>query len=172
MSSKEKTVCHVIHSFDHIGGAENVIISLLNNLDNSCKHVVCSLTTIGQIKNRVNNKNVSYYALKKKEGNDPFLPYRLYKVFRKENVSVVHLRGWATLLEGYLAAKLSRVPRIIYSEHGRHFEDVWNNKKLNIIVKRFLFSQEKVFMNLLKRYRKINLMLKLLLLETALYYHN
>lgn len=140
MNNQQKTVCHVIHSFDHVGGAENVIISLLNNLDSTSKHVVCSLTTIGQIKNRVNNKNVSYYALNKKEGNDPFLPYRLYKVFRKEKVSVVHLRGWATLLEGYIAAKLSRVSRIIYSEHGRHFEDVWHDKKLKIIVKRYLFS--------------------------------
>ena len=139
-TDKKKTICHVIHSFDHIGGAENVIINLLNNLDDTCKHVVCSLTAIGQIKNRVKNKNVSYYALNKNEGNDFFLPYRLYKVFRKEKVTVVHLRGWATLLEGYVAAKLSRVPRVIYSEHGRHFDDVWNNKKLNIIVKRYLFS--------------------------------
>ena len=140
MSKIEKTVCHVIHSFDHIGGAENVIISLLNNLDTTCRHVICSLTTIGQIKCRVNNAHVSYYALNKKEGNDPLLPYRLYKVFRKEKVTVVHLRGWATLLEGYLAAKLSRVPRIIYSEHGRHFEDVWNNKKINVCVKKYFFD--------------------------------
>lgn len=136
-----KIVCHVIHSFDHIGGAENVIVNLLNNQNDDCKHIVCSLTSIGQIKNRVNNKKVTYHALNKPEGNDPFLPYRLYKVFKEEKVSVVHLRGWACLLEGYIAAKIAGVPRVIYSEHGRHFEDVWENKKINISVKRYLFKR-------------------------------
>ncbi len=133
-------ICHVIHSFDHIGGAENVIINLLNNFSSEIKQVVCSLTTVGKIQERVFNKNVIYYALNKKEGNDITLPFKLYKVFKNEEVSVVHLRGWATLLEGYLAAKFSSVSRIVYSEHGRHFDDVWNSKKVNVYVKRYLFN--------------------------------
>ena len=136
-----KTVAHLIHSFDQIGGAENGIINVINNLQPQVRHLVCSLTTIGQITERIENRHAEFIALNKKEGNDLQLPYKMFRVFRREKVDVVHLRGWATLLEGYLAGRIAGVERIVYSEHGRHFEDIWQNKRLNIRIKKYIFSR-------------------------------
>lgn len=135
-------ICHVIHSFTHIGGAENGIINIINNFGGyNVKHVVCSLTDIGEIENRITADNVVFCAVEKRAGNDPLLPFKLMKVFQREKVNVVHLRGWATMLEGYIGAKLCRVERIIYSEHGRHFDDILENKVFKYKLKQYLYNK-------------------------------
>jgi sugar transferase (PEP-CTERM/EpsH1 system associated) len=140
--TKSHAICHVIHSFSHIGGAENGIINIVNKLvDQSVLHVICALTNIGDIRKRVKSDNVIFHELNKREGNDIRVPFKLAKIFMKEKISVVHLRGWATMAEGILGARMAGVNKVIYSEHGRHFDDVWQHKKLKYTIKRFLFSR-------------------------------
>ncbi|NCU32679.1 MAG: glycosyltransferase, partial [Candidatus Moranbacteria bacterium] len=141
MNKKKIVIAHVVYSFNDIGGMENGLINILNNLNADLfTHVVCSLTTLGKIKERVAANNVQYIALGKKEGNDPLLPWKLFKVFSRVKADVVHLRNWPTMVEGYVAAKLAQTPKIIYSEHGRHFEDVWQEKKIVTAIHRYILN--------------------------------
>ncbi len=133
-SEKIIRIAHVVYSFSTIGGLENGLINLLNNLDpGRFFHVVCSLTGLGNIVDRVKNHNVTYHALGKREGNDLRVPFLLWKVFRQEKINVVHLRNWATMVEGYVAARAANISKIIYSEHGRHFEDIWQKKSSSLL---------------------------------------
>jgi sugar transferase (PEP-CTERM/EpsH1 system associated) len=141
-SGETIVVAHVVYSFDKIGGLENGLVNILNALSGpSFKHVVCSLKCLGDLRDRVTATNVYYYSLDKREGNDLSIPIKLFSIFRKECVDVVHLRNWVTLVEGYLAAKMARASKVIYSEHGRHFEDIDLSKKLNTAVKKILFNR-------------------------------
>ena len=134
-------IAHVVYSFDAIGGLENGLINLINNLDSDrFFHVVCSLTVLGDIQSRVRNDNITCYALSKCDGNDLRVPFKLWKLFRQEKIDVVHLRNWATMVEGYVAARLANIPRVIYSEHGRHFEDVWETKRIRSVIHRYILN--------------------------------
>lgn len=138
----KKVIFHLVYSFDTIGGLENGIINIVNNTDpNDFKHIICSLTTIGRIRYRITNNSVTYYFLNKKYGNNIFLPCMIYKILQKEAPDVVHLRNWPTMVEGFVAAKLARVRSIIYSEHGRHFESVWQNKTTKTLIIRFILQR-------------------------------
>ena len=135
-------VVHVLYSFGEIGGLENGVVNILNNLSqDTFLHIVCSLTGLGPIRERVTSNNVHYYHLHKREGNDLTIPLRLYSIFRKESVDVVHLRNWPTMVEGYIAAKFAHVNKVIYSEHGRHFEDVWGRRFFYTAVKKHIFNK-------------------------------
>jgi len=139
---KKIVIAHVVYSFDKIGGLENGVVNIINGLDRSpFHHVICSLKSLGALQQRVIAPNVSFFSLNKREGNDISIPFKLFLIFRREQVTVVHLRNWVTMVEGYLAAKLARVNRIIYSEHGRHFEDIEDGKKLNTKIKQRLFKR-------------------------------
>lgn len=140
--TKPSAIAHVLYSFDEIGGLENGVINLLNNLpSDQSRHIICALTKTGSLEDRVKIKNVHYYSLNKREGNDLTLPLRLWKIFRDEQVDVVHLRNWVTMVEGYLAARLAHVNRVIYSEHGRHFEDLEEGKRINTLIKKYIFKK-------------------------------
>ncbi|MDR4503186.1 MAG: glycosyltransferase [Candidatus Scalindua sp.] len=137
------TVCHLVYSFDGIGGLENGLINIVNNLDREkFQHIICSLTKVGSIKERIQKNNeVKFYELNKRNGNDIKVFFKLFKIFRKEKIDILHLRNWATMLEGFLPAKIAGLDKIIYSEHGRHFEDIDDNKKLNTLIKKYIFNR-------------------------------
>lgn len=142
MNHNKIKICHIVYSFDKIGGLENGLINLINGLPvEKYHHIVCSLTSIGDIKERVSNTNVTFYELRKSAGNNILLPAKIYFILRKERVKIVHLRNWATMLEGFIASKMAGTHKIIYSEHGRHFEDIDENKRINTLIKKIIFHR-------------------------------
>lgn len=134
-------IFHVVYSFDSIGGLENGLINIVNKIDNSSfHHVICSLTNVGDITNRIFNTNVTYYSIGKRSGNDPILPFKIYRLLKREAPDVVHLRNWPTMVEGFVAARMANIAKVIYSEHGRHFESVWHGKRLKTAIIRHILN--------------------------------
>ena len=134
-------ICHVLHSFDKIGGLENGVVNLVNNLPESVFiHVICALTEVGEIRDRVSCQNIRYCSLKKPDRNDITIPFKLSSSFRKEHADVVHMRNWGTMLEGYVAARMAGVEKVVYSEHGRHYDDLEENKRMKTMIKKYIFN--------------------------------
>lgn len=145
--SKKITICHVVFSFDAIGGLENGVINLVNGLNtNRFQHVICALTCCGDIQHRIEASNVTYIELHKKEGNDISLPFLLSRLFKQYKIDVVHLRNWPTMVEGFVGAKIAGIQRVIYSEHGRHFEEIVQKKFLKYHIKKYIFNHVSVLL--------------------------
>ncbi len=146
---KKINICHVVYSFDSIGGLENGLINIVNGLDtNLFFHTICSLTKCGEIKARIENKNVNYVELHKSEGNDLKLPFKLSKIFKNKKIDIVHLRNWPTMVEGFIASKIAGIHKIIYSEHGRHFEEIENKQQIIYFIKKFIFNSVNVLLTI------------------------
>ena len=137
----KKRIAHVVYSFDKIGGLENGIVNLCNQL-NSKKffHYIISLTNVGSLRHRVIVNNIEYYSLTKSEGNDFTLPFKLARIFKREKIDIVHLRNWPTMVEGYIASRIAGIKNTIYSEHGRHFEDIWQGKIIVSMIHRYILN--------------------------------
>jgi sugar transferase (PEP-CTERM/EpsH1 system associated) len=102
-----------------MGGAENGVVNLMNGINTEIfMPIIISLVNDGPLKGRLDTKRVTLYEMGKKEGNDFFLPFRLYGLFKKIKPHVVHTHCWGTLVEGVTAAKLAGVPIVIHGEHG------------------------------------------------------
>ena len=111
-------VLHIVYSFG-IGGLENGIVNLVNNMDpERFKVSIISLTPLLDSKQRIARDGVYCEVLEKRKGNDPSVPFRLGKLLKKYHVDVVHTHGWGTYLEGLFAARIARVPVVIHGEHG------------------------------------------------------
>jgi sugar transferase (PEP-CTERM/EpsH1 system associated) len=100
------------------GGMELGVIKLVNGLDRTrVRSAICSTRPAGSIKTLV-AVDTPVYELRRRNGNDPALVWRLYNLFRRVQPHVVHTHGWGTLVEGIVAARLARVPAIVHGEHG------------------------------------------------------
>ena len=114
--SKLKIV-HVVHGFS-IGGLENVLVQLVNRLPSEqFEHVVLSLTTISDFKNRITQTGVQFIELHKQYGHAVPLYPRIYKLLRELKPDVVHTCNLAAL-EITPLAWLARVPLRVHAEHG------------------------------------------------------
>lgn len=127
-------VMHLIHQLG-AGGAENGIINLANTIDRETFDMaICSIAGHGARSTHLAT-DVDFFALNKKQGNDPRLPFRLRALFRSWKPDIVHTHAWGTLFEGFVGAKMARVPVLVHGEHGT-IED----KPLNRFVQRNLWK--------------------------------
>ena len=114
---RRRRVVHVVYSFS-IGGLENVIVQLINRLPaDEFEHIVLSLTTISDFKDRITQPGVQFIALNKPSGHAIPLYPRIYKLLRQLKPDIVHTCNLAALEIAPLAW-LARVPLRIHAEHG------------------------------------------------------
>lgn len=117
MPARRRLIVHVMYSF-HVGGLENVIVQLINRLPaEAFDHVVLSLTTISDFKNRITRPDVRFIELNKAPGHAVPLYPRIYRLLRELRPDVVHTCNLAAL-EVVPLAWLARVPLRIHAEHG------------------------------------------------------
>jgi sugar transferase (PEP-CTERM/EpsH1 system associated) len=117
MPARRRLVVHVVYSF-HVGGLENVIVQLINRLPaDAFDHVVLSLTTISDFRNRITRPDVRFIELNKPPGHAVPLYPRIVRLLRELRPDVVHTCNLAAL-EVVPLAWLARVPLRIHAEHG------------------------------------------------------
>lgn len=114
---RRRRIVHVVYSFS-VGGLENVIVQLINRLPaDQFEHVVLSLTTISDFKNRITQSGVRFIELHKQPGHAIPLYPRIYQLLRELKPDVVHTCNLAAL-EITPLAWLARVPLRVHAEHG------------------------------------------------------
>jgi sugar transferase (PEP-CTERM/EpsH1 system associated) len=110
-------VMHIVFALQP-GGMELGVIKLVNNLTSGrVVSSICSTRPAGPAKSLV-SALVPIFELQRRNGNDPAVIWRLYRLFRRERPDIVHTHAWGTLVEGLVAARAARVPVVIHGEHG------------------------------------------------------
>lgn len=110
-------IVHVVYGFS-VGGLENVIVQLVNRLPaDRYEHVVLSLTTISDFRNRIDRPDVRFIELHKAPGHAVPLYPRIYRLLREIRPDIVHTCNLAAL-EITPLAWLARVPLRVHAEHG------------------------------------------------------
>jgi len=126
-------IAHVIHRLN-VGGLENGLVNLINNLPaDKYRHTIICLTESTDFSQRIQRDDVEIYELHKRSGNDVKLYFKLWKLLRKLRPQIVHTRNLSAL-EATVVAALARVPIRIHGEHGRDIYDLDGaNKKYQLL---------------------------------------
>jgi L-malate glycosyltransferase len=121
------TVLHLVHRYT-VGGAEAVVNYLCRFLPTHVKNIICTFYEQEHSSLSLHGSAVEIICLNKHSGNDLKAVMRLGEIIRRKNVDVVHAQGWATYIEGLLAAKLlnRKKCRFVYAFHGKTIADVTN----------------------------------------------
>ena len=126
-------VLHIVLSLE-TGGLENGVVNLVNHADTTVFHVdVLCLRAQGALAQRVPPEQVLF--------TQPAVAIaaaikRIYQVCRAGGYDIVHTHGWATLLAGFIGARLARVPVVINGEHGV----LYDQSRLQRWLQRCLFN--------------------------------
>lgn len=122
-------IMHILPSLE-IGGMENGVVNLVNELDRTLfRPFICCLQREGPLKERL-KKDVVVLNLEQKDGFQYYLPFKLCRLFQRENVAIVHTHNFATSLYGIVGARLANTPVIIHGEHGMIAQDKKRRKLL------------------------------------------
>lgn len=135
-------IVHVVHRFD-TGGLENGMVNLINRLDPAVyQHSIVTMKGFSEtFAERITSGNVSFYDLKKSDGQDFGVFLRLNKLLKQLRPDVLHTRNTATL-EMQLVGWWRRIPFRIHGEHGWDVNDMHGSnvryQKLRRFMQRFI----------------------------------
>lgn len=117
-------VAHVVHGL-RVGGLENGLVNLINRTPSDrYRHTIICLTGYDRFLERIERRDeVDVFALDKREGKDPRMYLRLWRLLRRLRPDIVHTRNLAAL-ETQICAWLAGVPVRIHGEHGRDMVDL------------------------------------------------
>ncbi len=116
-------VVHIIFRLD-IGGLENGLVNLINNMDTArYRHAIICLTEFTDFRARIQRPDVVVHALHKRPGKDVGAYLRLWRLLRKLRPAIVHTRNIGTL-DCQLIASLAGIKHRVHGEHGRDIADL------------------------------------------------
>jgi sugar transferase (PEP-CTERM/EpsH1 system associated) len=129
-------IMHVLHRMG-AGGTELALRRVVAGLDpERFEHIICTVAPIPEEEFTGDVRLVSLQRTGTKTGS---LVTDLSRLFRSERPDIVHSRNWGAI-EGVLAGKLARVPRVIHSEHGRDIHTMHSDPWRRRVFRRFCYS--------------------------------
>jgi sugar transferase (PEP-CTERM/EpsH1 system associated) len=130
-------VVHVVHAL-RTGGLENGLVNLINRTPpERYRHAIVCLTGYDRFAERIERDDVRLFALDKREGKDPGIYFRAWRVFRQLRPDIVHTRNLGTL-DMLVPAWLAGVPIRVHGEHGRDMVDLHGTHPRYLRLRRLL----------------------------------
>lgn len=126
-------VLHVMQ----VAGAEVLVAETIRRLKGRVDPVILCLDRVGQLGSVMMQEGVPVIAYKRKPGLDLGLSRRMAADIRRFRLDVVHAHQYTPFFYSAIAARLCGVrPRVILTEHGRHFPDVVSarRRRLNSLI--------------------------------------
>jgi len=122
-----KNVLHLIESSE-TGGAETVVISLVENLDrNRYRSFVCLLSD-GWLNTQLQRRGIETMVISQPRSVDFLWIYRVYRTLRDRSIHVMHSHEFATNVYGSLLSLVSGIP-IVTTAHGKnYYAEKWRRR--------------------------------------------
>ena len=122
------------------GGAETYALTIASGLDSGrYRSVMCGVDQGGALESEISRRGIPWTVMNRHPGIDWRLMWRMFKLFRREKVDVIHTHHFNQLFYSLIAAKLQGV-RIIHTEHSievykrRHLR--WALKAMSLLCHR------------------------------------
>ena len=111
-------ILHIIESLE-FGGAEKVLVELVNAMADHCEIGICCIKRTGDLQASLDAR-VKVYCLNKAHGNHIDVPFAIARLVREGGYRVVHSHTWGVYLESALGSLLGRAPVLVHTVHGRY----------------------------------------------------
>jgi glycosyltransferase involved in cell wall biosynthesis len=132
-------VAFVVHIMQ-VAGAEVLVAETIHRLGSRLEPVVFCLDAVGQLGERLRSEGIEVLSLDRQPGFDWGLVGRMAAEVRQRRIEVLHAHQYTPFFYAALARlRSSPSPRVIFTEHGRHYPDVVGTKRR--LVNRVLFDR-------------------------------
>jgi sugar transferase (PEP-CTERM/EpsH1 system associated) len=122
-----------------VGGAEVLAARLARQLRDRYRFLFVCLDEIGTLGEELRGEGFSVHVLGRRPGLDWRCSCRLARLLWHNKVDIVHAHQYTPFFYGMTARFLYRRPRVIFTEHGRHFPDYPRRKRM--LVNRLLLTR-------------------------------
>lgn len=126
-------VGYVLHAMP-VAGAEVLTAEIIRRLRGQIHATIFCLDAVGSLGEQLRAEGVEVICLNRQPGRDWGLVFRLRHAIAERGIHLLHAHQYTPFFYSALA-KLSlirRRPKLIFTEHGRHFPDVVSNLRFKV----------------------------------------
>lgn len=110
-----------------VAGAEVLVAELIRRLGPRVEPVVFCLDAVGPLGMQLQAQGTPVVSFNRRPGKDWGVAYRMAHELRRRQTEVIHAHQYAPFFYSALArVAAGGAPRLIFTEHGRHYPDVVN----------------------------------------------
>ncbi len=122
-------VAFALHAMQ-VAGAEVLVAETIRRLAQRIKPTIFCLDAIGSLGERLRAEGVEVICLNRRPGRDWGVAWRMARALYEREINVIHAHQYTPFFYAAFAKLLLRGrPRLILTEHGRHFPDVVSAKR-------------------------------------------
>jgi glycosyltransferase involved in cell wall biosynthesis len=119
-------VLHVMQ----VAGAEVLVAETIRRLRGEINPVILCLDSVGTLGERLRADGTEVVVIGRRPGLDHRAILHMASAIKERGIELVHAHQYTPFFYGALGARLSgRAPKVIFTEHGRHFPDVVGAKR-------------------------------------------
>ena len=129
-ASNAVRVGFVLHLMQ-VAGAEMLVAETIRSLAGRLTPTIFCLDAVGALGERLRKEGFDVVCLGRRPGRDWRVAWRLAREMRARFIEVVHAHQYTPFFYAALAKLLlfPRPPRLIFTEHGRHYPDVVSRQR-------------------------------------------
>ncbi len=139
MSNHVPVIAHAMHRL-YVAGAEVLAADLARKLKGQFRFVFLCLDEIGPLGQQLASEGLAVMGLDRKPGIDWALAKRLRRAIRTHHVDLIHAHQYTPFFYASLSRGLGTRPRILFTEHGRHYPDYRRIKR--VMANKFLLRAD------------------------------
>ena len=114
-----------------VAGAESLVHEMVLTMKSDFDFALFLLDEVGPLGEDLADRGIPVHVLGRKPGVDFALMQRLGCALREEGVDLVHAHQYTPWFYGTLGAAIGwKRPRVLFTEHGRHYPDVAKPKRI------------------------------------------
>lgn len=143
----KKRLLHIVLWLDY-GGLEKIVYDFSKSLRNDYEVYVVALEKGGRVAMQLQQEGIPVHVLGKRPGKfDVRLLLKLIKLITKLQVQVIHSHS-GCIMYAALARRLTGVPTIIHTEHGRYLPDragkIWEDRIFSRLITKYVCVSQKL----------------------------
>jgi glycosyltransferase involved in cell wall biosynthesis len=136
-------VAFVVHVMQ-VAGAEVLVSETIRRLGPKLSPVVFCLDSVGLLGERLRADGIDVVAFERKPGLDLSVANRMAAEIQQRGIEVVHAHQYTPFFYAALAGLRARLhsrsaPRVIFTEHGRHYPDIVPTRRR--VLNRLIFDR-------------------------------
>jgi glycosyltransferase involved in cell wall biosynthesis len=136
METKTRTILHLIETSD-LGGAENVMINLVTNLEEDGYHSIVCLRKEGALYDELIKRGIEAHIINEEGFFDVRFVINLFVLVRMKKVSLIHAHEFLMNVYGTIVGKLSGRP-VVTTLHGKfYYYEKWRRRFALQLVSKF-----------------------------------
>ena len=113
----------VLHAMQ-VAGAEVLVKETIRRLAGQIEPTVFCLDAVGPLGEQLRAEGVEVVCLDRRPGRDWRVSWRLAREVLRREIELLHAHQYTPFFYSALARPLAGMPRLLLTEHGRHYPDV------------------------------------------------